>query len=147
MKITSALLGLAALTLTASLEAASIKYAVLVPGYSTAGWIQVRPELRSLLGGRVAYLPQYGGWVTDRAARGEAIRTTIAPNRAGEGQGTLAAITLKINGVPVIPTFTAPLTFVGYRTVSTNPNDDNISVTASTGIGAPTVERVPIGSR
>ena len=146
MKLTTPLLGLAALALTTALQAASISYAVQVPGYSGAGWIHVKPELRYVLGGRVAYLPQYGGWVTDRASRGEPIRTIIAPDRAPERQGSIATISLKVNGTAVIPPFQAPLTFVGYRTVSTNPNADNISVSAQTAAGT-FEQRVPIGTR
>ncbi len=147
MKLTTQLvLGVSTLALTTAIQAASINYAVQVPGYSSAGWIPVKPELRFVLGGRVAYLPQYGGWVTDRASRGEPIRTTIAPNHAPERQGTIATITLKVNGRAVIPPFSAPLTFVGYRSVSTDPNADNITVTAKTVAGT-FEERVPIGTR
>lgn len=74
----------AGLLASQSIRASQIDFYVLVPGYSSAGWIQVRPELRSLLGGRVAYLPQYGGWVTDRIARGETFYSVFSPNRTGE---------------------------------------------------------------
>lgn len=65
-------------------QACQIDFYVVVPGYSSAGWIAVRPELRSQLGGRVAYLPQYGGWVTDRIARGETFYSVFSANRTGE---------------------------------------------------------------
>lgn len=105
-------------------------------------WIQDRTKLHSLLRGRVAHLPEHGGWGTDR----EAIRTIIAPNRRGEVQGVAAYFSLMIKGTLVIPSFQALLTNVYCRTVSTDPNDDNIMVSAWTIPVGHTEERVPIGS-
>ena len=50
----------AGLTLTSAAEAARIRFYVMVPGYSSVGWVAVRPELRSTLGGRVAYVGGLG---------------------------------------------------------------------------------------
>ncbi len=146
LKLRGALLLLTAFAGTASSEAASIRYDVKVVGYSSAGWIKVVPELRSLLGGRVAYLPQYGGWVTDRAARGEPIRTTISPNRAPERQGTQVFVGLRVNGRDVIQPFPATLTYSNVRQVSTDASVDNISVWTTTPAGY-FETRVPVGSR
>ena len=144
---TKSLAGLLALTFVTAIQAASIEFAVKVPGYPAAGWITVKPELRNMLGGRVAYLPQFGGWVTDRASRLEPIRTTILPNRAAERPGSLATISLKSNGANLIPTFRAPIPLVNSDfKVSGDPKVDNITVSAVTAAGT-FEQRVPVGTR
>ena len=145
MKFMKILLATAAVVLTTAAQAASINYEVQVAGYSGAGWIKVKPELRGLLGGRVAYLPQYGGWVTDRVARGENVRTTIAPDRAVERycRGALVGVDAA-NGFFA---FTgARLTYSRTQRVSTNPSFDNAYVWTITEVGY-FEKRVPIGSR
>ena len=99
MKLMKCLLTIALVALTTALHAASINYEVQVAGYSKAGWIKIRPELRSILGGRVANLPQYGGWVTDRVARGENLRVTITPDNRVERhcRGSLVGVVANTN--------------------------------------------------
>jgi|GEM_PF-1097244 hypothetical protein len=94
MKSSKILVLLAATALTTVLQAAKISIEVQVPGYSGAGWVKVMPELRGVLKGRVAHLPQYGGWVTDRVSRGEMMKTTFAADRPIErnGRGALVGV-------------------------------------------------------
>lgn len=137
---------IAAVVLTsAASQAATITLQVQVKGYSSAGWVLVRPELRSVLGGKVAYLPQHGGWVTDRVARGEAVRLNITPSSPREEKCKVAVLGVNINnafaGVQAVP-----LPCVGSFVVSSDPRVDSVRMAVNTAFGT-TEYRVPIGSR
>lgn len=148
-----ALLAVAALSLLASSSrAASITLETKVPGYSSAGWILVVPELRNQLGGRVRYDPARGRWVTDRVARGENMRISILPTTAQErrqrialtGVGPRASEEVDLNLVLL------PYVNPNFR-VSLNPAYDNVDVNVVSGPwrGPWTLSslRIPIGTR
>lgn len=145
MKTAKTLLALAALTLTYGLQAAKINFEVQVPGYSSAGWIKVLPELRSRLGGKVAYLPQYGGWVTDRVSRGEVLRTTVAADRSVErsSQGAIVGVDASNGYLRFVG---ARLTYVRTQRVSLDPRFDDVYIWAFTE-GGYFEKRIPIGRR
>jgi hypothetical protein len=145
MRIAKTLLTLALLTFATGLQAARINFEVQVPGYSSAGWIKVLPELRSRLGGRVAYLPQYGGWVTDRVSRGEVLRTTITADRLAErsSRGAIVGVDSS-NGF--IRFTGARLTYSRTQRVSLDTSFDNVYVWSFTEAGY-FEQRVPIGRR
>ena len=67
-----------------SAQAASIRFETKVVAYSSAGWILVLPELRSVLGGRVRYDNVRRCWITDRVQRGEPLRITCSPTTPDE---------------------------------------------------------------
>jgi hypothetical protein len=73
-------------------HATSVRCEVKVAGYSSAGWILVVPELRSVLGGRVQYRSEYGRYVTDRVARGEPVRFTVSPSTSSEALPSIATV-------------------------------------------------------
>ena len=135
----------AALSIAAAASAASISFEVQVPGYSTAGWIKVKPELRSVLGGKVRYMSQYGGWVTDRVSRGEYVRTTIRANKPAERycRGSYVGIDAS-NGFFAFTNVI--LDYSNTKKVSSDPSFDNVYVWAITEAGY-FEQRVPIGSR
>lgn len=135
----------AGLALHSAAEAASIRFYVQVPGYSSAGWIAVRPELRSLLGGKVAYIPQYGGWVTDRVARGEATGTTVLPDRAGETWCRCTVSGWQIPGGSAWY-YSNPMGGMYLGVVSTSPSVVAVQAVASTSAGT-FAAQVPIGTR
>ena len=145
MKFTKSLLAVTVVALTTALKAASINYEVQVAGYSTAGWIKVRPELRGILGGRVANLPQYGGWVTDRVSRGENLRISILPDNRVERKCRLSLVGVIANN-DLVSLQGALLPVTGVWNVTRNPNIDNVylAVVTETGLYE---KRVPIGSR
>jgi hypothetical protein len=129
----------------ATTQAATLTFEVQVKGYSGAGWIGVRPELRGVLGGKVAYLPQYGGWVTDRVARGESVRISILPRTAQEGRCKVAALGVNSNstfaGLAILP-----LPAVATWQVSQDPSFDSVRMAVNTAFET-TEHRVPIGTR
>ena len=145
MNPTKFLLTAAAIVLTTALQAANINYEVQVPGYSKAGWVKVRPELRSLLGGKVANLPQYGGWVTDRVARGETLRVTITATTPAERRcrGGIVGVIANNDLVSIQPVL---LPATGIWNVTRNPRIDNVYLSIATESGF-FDKRVPIGSR
>ncbi len=145
MNLKKSILALSALAVSAAVNAASINYQVQVSGYSKAGWITVVPELRGLLGGRVANLPKYGGWVTDRVSRGEPLRITILPDRPRETQcrGALVGISSS-NGQAAFGLVRLPVS--GTWVVTRDPSFDNVHLTVFTEAGV-FDKRVPIGTR
>lgn len=145
MNLKKSLLVLCSLAVGAAVHAASINFEVQVPGYSRAGWVKVRPELRALLGGKVAFLPQHGGWVTDRVSRGETMRISILPDRARETRcrGALVGVSAA-NGYAEFGLTRLPVT--GTWSVTRSPSFDNVRITAVTEAGV-FERRIPIGSR
>jgi hypothetical protein len=136
---TLALLGLTLVT-TAS-RAATITFETKVKGYSSAGWIQVKPELREKLGGRVAKIG--GVWVTDRVQRGEDLRVSIRPiGRERCHNGSLSGVHAA-NGFFKWAAVSLP--FVKTTKVSNDPSFDNVYVWTYTTSGY-FEKRVPIGS-
>jgi hypothetical protein len=124
MNRTKSFLALAALTLTTALQATNINYEVKVAGYGGAGWIKVKPELRTVLGGKVAYRPLDGGWVTDRVARGESLRISITPSTRAERRcrgaliGVIAnndLVSIQPVGLPVTGTWNVTRNLLGVR--------------------------------
>lgn len=145
MKLPKFLAIVAAAAVSTGLQAAKITYEVQVPGYSRAGWVKIVPELRGALRGGVAYLPQHGGWVTDRVGRGEMLRTTFVADRSGErsGRGALVGIASP-KGV-----INFSCTRIGYsltERVSRDARLDNIFAWAITEAGY-FEKRVPVGTR
>ena len=145
MNLMKSLLALSAIALTTTLHAASINFEIQVAGYSKAGWIKVMPELRGVLGGKVANLPQYGGWVTDRVARGDTLLITITPDSKVERhcQGSVVGVGANHNVVDIERIM---IPFTGLLYVSDNPNFSNVIVAVATETGL-YEKRVPIGSR
>lgn len=126
-------------------DAASFKLETIVPGYT--GYVLVRPELRSVLGGRVRWNAALRCYETDRVARLEKIRLTVSPSSKNERcQNVAYAGISSSNGffsglVPVL------LPYVESRfAVSSNPTFDNVIATVSTSTGVYQT-RLPIGSR
>jgi hypothetical protein len=149
MNLKKTLLAVASFALTAMLNAASINYEVQVPGYSGAGWIKVKPELRSQLGGRVAYLPQHGGWVTDRVARGEQLQITYVPSTATERcrGGHWGGLFTFSGGYKEMGSFgQVSLPYRLRVTCPTGTTWDNVHADIQTNLGY-FIKRVPIGSR
>ena len=137
--------GAALAVMAGELKAANIAFATKVAGYPSAGWIQVKPELRSVLGGRVAYMPQHGGWVTDRVQRGEQIRVSVTNERGERAfcQDISIAGVVASNGFARAALVKIP--FTANFTVLNNPSFDNVTVITIT--DRVTSRRVPIGSR
>jgi hypothetical protein len=134
-------------------HAAKIKMEVKVAGYSTAGWILVVPELRSVLGGKVRNIPEYGGWVTDRVQRGETMRLTISPSTSTERcqKGAWTGVYSKTDPNQLFTFAAVTLPYVNTATVTLNPLADNVYayvITQSDKNGCLLFEkRVPIGTR
>jgi hypothetical protein len=141
---TLAVVGLGLLTNSSS--AASIKFETKVAGYSTAGWILVLPELRSVLGGKIRYDSSRRCYVTDRVSRGDQIRITISPTTSAERcqNGAVEGIYSAAAGICTWQAVTLP--FVKTDKVSTNPAFDNVYVWTKTSSGR-FEKRIPIGTR
>lgn len=125
-------------------DAASFKLETLVPGYT--GYVLVKPELRSVLGGRVRWNAALRVFETDRVSRGEKIRLTISPSTSRERcQRVAFAGVSSSNGFFAFAPVTLP--YVENRFgVSTNPSFDNVIATAYTTSGVFEL-RLPIGRR
>jgi hypothetical protein len=125
-------------------SAAGFKLETKVQGYST--YAVVRPELRSVLGGRVRWNVAQRCYETDRVMRGEPVRVTIFATNPGErcNNAAIAGISSS-NGFSAYRAITLP--FVESRfTVSKSPSFDNVVLSAVTSTGSYAV-RLPIGSR
>lgn len=145
MKLLKFLAIVAAVAVSTGLQAAKITHEVQVPGYSRAGWVKIVPELRGSLRGGVAYLPKYGGWVTDRVGRGEMLRTTFVADRSGERscRGALVGIA---SPKEVINFSCTRLSYSLTERVSRDARLDNIFAWAITEAGY-FEKRVPVGTR
>ncbi len=125
-------------------SAASFKLETIVPGYP--GYVIVKPELRSVLGGRVRWNSSLRCYETDRVSRGERLRVSINPTTSGERcqSGAIAGITSS-NGTAIFQAVRLPYVETRFG-VSTNPSFDNVHLLAFTTSGRFEV-RLPIGRR
>lgn len=137
-----ALLGLA--IFTSASQAAKITFYVQVPGYSNLGWIQVVPG--SNTGGRVVYSGSHGGYITDRASRGEAFCDVIEATTAAEFNFTGTCLYKVKSDRATLQQAQVRLPYVKTFTVPTNPLDDNVTVSVNTPSGT-YAKRIPIGGR
>lgn len=125
-------------------SAAGFKLETKVAGYST--YAVVRPELRTVLGGRVRWNAAQKCYETDRVMRGEPVRITIFATKPGErcNSAAIAGISSS-NGFSAYRAITLP--FVESRfTVSKNPSFDNVVLSTLTSTGSYEF-RLPIGRR
>src|SRR5690349_13396638 len=106
----------------ASAKAATIRMECRVTGYSTAGWIEVRPG--SNTGGRVQ--KDAAGYYTDRVQRGEPLRVKFSPTGSEYCYGGALTGAYWDGGGNGVSAAWLPLTLTG--TVTTNPNIDNVHV-------------------
>ena len=134
-----------AMATVAQAQAANIILQTKVANYSQAGWIRVVPELRNKLGGRVAFLAQYGGWVTDRVQRGEPLAVTVQPTTRAERscRGSFIGVDAS-NGFFAFTK--ARLPYSRVQSVSRNPAFDDVYVWVISEAGY-FETRIPIGSR
>lgn len=131
-------------------KAVDIKMETKVPGYTGrgSGWVLVLPELRSVLGGAVRWDSARGCYITDRVARGETMRITLAPTTPSERFWRLA-----LTGIaPGEQWYFDQLVLLPYVNanfrVSTNPAYDNVFINVfTTSTPTPVSKRIPIGSR
>jgi len=138
-----ALLGLIAFT--AASQAARIKMECKVKGYSTAGWIEIRPG--SNTGGRVH--GSGSSAYTDRVKRGEPLRITYIADSASERckGGSWGGIYKFDHGYQSTKDFgVVNLPYVITTTCPENPNWDNVHADIMTSRGY-FYKRIPIGSR
>ena len=139
-------LGAATLTLAAvpnRAQAQSIRYEVKVPGYSSAGWIEVRDSRN--VGGKVVRDPS-GTW-TDRVARGENLRVSITDRKPGRCE-VKDAIVGVVSDNGFVRGLVADLPFHRDFVVSRDPSFDNVTVIViNRENGNLVTRRVPIGTR
>jgi len=139
-----ALITLFTLGVSSESQAASFKLECIVPGYP--GYVIVKPELRSVLGGRVRWNPSLRAYETDRVQRGEKLRVTISANKAGElcRNGAIVGVTAA-NGTAFFNVVALPYVETRFG-VSPNPSFDEVYLKAYTTAGY-FEQRLPIGRR
>jgi hypothetical protein len=136
--------GLPLLMLGGTANAARFKLETVVPGYP--GYTLVRPELRSVLGGRVRWNATLRCYETDRVSRSEPLRISILPSTTGERCFTAACAGVSsANGFAVYQAVNLPYVETRFR-VSPNPAFDNVILSAQTTSGRFEM-RLPIGRR
>lgn len=124
-------------------HAAIIQYETIVRGQESKGYVLIRPELRSVSGGRVQWDPNIRRWVTDRAARTEKLRISIFRTPGESPQATVGV--RADNGF--FQSSRVVLDYVDTRfSVSPDPSFDNVVVFANTSRGHFEL-RLPIGTR
>ena len=136
----AALALLGSMALVSAAKAANIKMECRVAGYSTAGWIEVRPA--SNTGGRVQR--DGSGYYTDRVSRGEPLRVNFLPTGAEYCYGGALTGAYWDSGSTGIAAAWLPFAMSGRLT--TNPGVDNVHVWVYTNMGYFN-KRIPIGTR
>ena len=131
------------MALGSSAQAASFALQCKVAGYSSAGWIEIRPG--SGTGGRVQYDRNRRVYYTDRVSRQEPLRVMITASRASEvcHNGGFAGAYAD-NGSQSFGNVRLPLTIVGK--VTSDPRADNVHLWIRTSAGYFDT-RIPLGRR